>query len=315
MASLNLGGTPSFAGGSGVLTVNNSQINVTAAPGQALARIGHDGTGIATFTGSTMNVGNPTADGADGSLIVAGQPGSIGMLTLNAGSVVNAGYVGVGATMAGPGGTGTLMLNNSTINTTTLEIGASGLLAGNDGVINATGDVIVAGTISPGNSPGRITINCNLISLPGSMFIIDILGSTGDFSFDQLRIGNDSTFSLNNLHVVFNFLGDTDPNAFAATGGFDMDNFIQSLNQQTGEVTGLSNVFAPGQTWDDVLGEGNITAMSPAYDLSNLQVAADGSVTVVAVTTVPEPSTWAMLLLGLFAISSMARRRALSRRR
>ena len=182
-----------------MLTVSNSQINVTAAPGQATVRIGHDGTGIATFTGSTMNVGNPTADGADGSLIIAGQPGSTGMLTLNAGSVVNAGYVGVGATTAGPGGTGTLMLNNSTVNTTTFEIGASGLLAGNDGVINATGDVIVAGTISPGNSPGRITINCNLISLPGSLLIIDILGSTGDFSFDQLRIGNDSTFSLNNL--------------------------------------------------------------------------------------------------------------------
>ena len=44
-----------------MLTVNNSQINITAAPGQATVRIGHDGNGIATFTGSTLNVGNPTA--------------------------------------------------------------------------------------------------------------------------------------------------------------------------------------------------------------------------------------------------------------
>ena len=137
-------------------------------------------------------------------------------------------------------------------------------------MINATGDVIVAGTISPGNSPGRVTINCNLIALPGSLLILDILDSAGDFSFDQLRIGNDSTFSLNDLHVVFNFLGDTDPNAFAATGGFDMDNFIQSLNQQTGEVTGLSSVFAPGQTWNDVLGD-HITAVSD-FDVSNVQI-------------------------------------------
>ena len=57
------------------------------------------------------------------------------------------------------------------------------------------------------------------------------------------------------MHVVFNFLGDTDPNAFAASGGFDLDNFIQSLDQQTGEVTGLSSVFAPGQTWGDVIGD------------------------------------------------------------
>ena len=59
----------SFAGGTGVLTVSNSQINVTAAPGQATVRIGHDGNGIATFTGSTLNVGNPTGAAADGSLM------------------------------------------------------------------------------------------------------------------------------------------------------------------------------------------------------------------------------------------------------
>ena len=87
-------------------------------------RIGHDGNGIATFTGSTLNVGNPIGPAADGSLIVAGQAGSTGTLTLNAGSVVKAGYVGVGATPAGPGGAATLTLNNSSIYTTTLEIGA-----------------------------------------------------------------------------------------------------------------------------------------------------------------------------------------------
>ena len=75
-AGLNVGGTPLLPlAASGVLTVSNSQINVTAAPGQATVRIGHDGNGIATFTGSTLNVGNPTGDAADGSLIVAGQAG------------------------------------------------------------------------------------------------------------------------------------------------------------------------------------------------------------------------------------------------
>jgi hypothetical protein len=106
-----------------------------------------------------------------------------------------------------------------------------------------------------------VTINCNLIMLPGSLLMLEILDSGGRFSFDQLRIGSDSTFDLNEVRVVFNFLGNTDPNAFAASGGFDMDNFIQSLDQQTGEVTGLSSVFAPGQTWDDVIGD-NITAVS-----------------------------------------------------
>ena len=315
-ASLNLGGTPNFGGGTGVLTVDNSQVNLAAAPGHATVRIGHDGNGIATFTGSTLTVGNPTGTAADGSLLIAGQPGSTGVLAVNGGSVVKAGFVGVGATSteALSGGTATLTLNNSTINTNTFAIGVNGVLTGNDGVINASGNVIVAGTISPGNSPGRVTINCNLITLPGSMLVLDILGSAGEFNVDHLRIGNDSTFDLSKLHVVFNFLGDTDPNAFLATGGFDMDNFIQSLNLQTGDVTGLSTAFAPGQTWGNVLDEDNITAVSSVYDLSNLQVSADGAVTVVAVP-VPEPSTWAMLVIGLFMLGSVAQRRAGARRR
>ena len=146
------------------------------------------------------------------------------------------------------------------------------------------------------------------------MLILDILGSGAEFNVDQLRIGKDSTFDLNGLHVVFNFLGDTNPNAFAATGGFDMDNFIQSINVLTGDVTGLSSVFAPGQTWSDVIRGDNITAVSSVYDFSDLHLAADGTVTVVAVP-VPEPSTWAMLVLGLLMLGSMARRHATSRRR
>ena len=308
-ASFNVGGTPVSPGGTGVLTVNNSTINVTAAPGLAAVRIGHDGNGIATFNGSTVTAGNRTGPNADGSLVVAGQPGSTGTLALNSGSVVYAGYVGVGATTAGPGGTATLTLSGSTINTNTFEIGAHGLLNGNDGVINATGQVIVAGTIAPGESPGRITINCDLITLPGSILVLDILGSGATFTVDHLRLGNDSTFNLNGLHVIFNFLGDTDPNAFAATGGFDLDNFLQSLDLQTGDVTGLSSVFAPGETWNDVIQTDDITAVSPVYDLSDVQIAPDGTVTVVA-APIPEPSTWAMFALGLALAGGIARRRA-----
>jgi T5SS/PEP-CTERM-associated repeat protein len=305
VASLNLGGTPNFGGGTGTLAVNNSQVNLTAAPGLATVRIGHDGNAIATFTASNLNVGNPSGVAADGSLLIAGQAGSTGVLALNAGSVVKAGYVGVGATQAGPGGTGTMVLNDSSIYTTTFEVGPGGLLTGNNGVINASGDVIIAGVVSPGNSPGRVTINCNLIMLPGSLLIFEIAANGDGYSFDQLRIGSNSTFDLNAMHVVFSFLGNTDPNAFAATGGLDLDNFLQSQNEQTGAVTGLSSAFAPGQTWADVLTEGNVTTFSPVFGVGKVEISADGAMTI---TPVPEPSTWAMLVVGLFAMAHMARR-------
>jgi T5SS/PEP-CTERM-associated repeat protein len=316
-ASLNVGGTPVNPLGTGTLNVSNSQINVIAQPGLAVMRVGHDGTGTATISQSTVNIGNLTGTAADGSVIIAGQPGSTGTLTLSAGTVLNTGYVGIGATpsavvgVQNPGGTGQLILNNSVVNTTTFEIGALGLLSGDGGVINASGNVIVGGTIGPGNSPGRITINCNLITLDGSRLILDILDTGAGYSIDHLIIGNDATFDLSKLQVVFNFLANTDPTAFAASGGFDLDDFIQSQNLLTGQISGLSTVFGAGQSWSTVIDSSRITAQSDVYDISSLQLRGDGSVAVSA-AAIPEPSTWAMLLIGMGLLGAAARRRTVS---
>jgi hypothetical protein len=281
---------------------------VIAAPGQAIARIGHDGTGTATFTGSTLNLG-------DGALIIAGQPGSTGTLTLNTGSVVNAGYVGVGSTpsttpgVQNPGGQGTLILNNSTVNAiSTFEIGALGVLAGNNGVINVrNGDVIVGGTISPGESPGRIRINCNLISLDGSRLILEVDDNGSGYDIDRLIIGDDSTFDLRQLQIVFSFVGDTDPTAFAASGGFDLDNFLLAGHFNGDPDDPLSTLFASGQTWADVVDFSRVTAESGVFDVSSLSFdGATGSVDVVA-APIPEPSTWALMLVGLLFIASRAK--------
>ena len=197
-ASLNTGGTPLHRLGIGTLDVSGSQINLVAAPGLAIVRVGYDGTGTTTLAGSALNVGNvstvvknpvtgSTQQIGDGAVIIAGQPGSTGTLVLNAGSVVNAGFVGIGVSQPAVviggvvnqvfnGGNGHLILDHSTVNTTTFEIGAGGLLSGDGGVINALGNVIVGGTISPGYSPGRININCDFITLPGSKLILDISG-------------------------------------------------------------------------------------------------------------------------------------------
>lgn len=319
-AGLFVGGAPTGALGAGTLTVSNSQINVIAAPGQASMVVGHDGAGTATITNSTLQIGSPTLlhdgpltlTGGDGSLIIAGQPGSTGTLTLNAGSVVNAGYVGVGASPTGPGGAGHLILNNSTINTTTFEIGALGVLSGDGGTINASGSVLVAGTISPGNSPGRINVNCNFISLPGSRLVLDVLDTGSGFSVDHLIFGSTASFILSDLQIVFNFLGNTDPTAFAASGGFDLDNFLETENLDTGVISGLSTVFGPDQTWTNVIDPSQITLVSSVLGTSNLQLQGDGGFVGYTTAPVPEPSTWAMLGIGLLVLGMMTRRRQIA---
>jgi len=297
---LNIGGSQPNPLGTGTLTVSGgSQITLAALPGKAAVRVGHDGTGTAIFSGSTLNV-------AGGSVLVGELPGSTGTLTLNAGSVVNTSYVGVGASQAGPGGSGHLIVNDSTVNTDTFELGAGGILSGNNGTIHATGDVIVGGTISPGNSPGRLIIHCNIISLDGSMLILDVEGVGEGFDVDKLVIGNDSTFDLHHIGIVFNFLGDTDPEAFAASGGFDLDNFLRT--EVPGGDVGLSAAFAPGETWSDVVDPTKISAVSSMFDVTGLHLEADGSV-VVTTAPIPEPSTWAMLVGGLLLLQGWARRR------
>lgn len=311
-ASMSIGGSPNFPTGTATLNVTNSQINITAATGPATARIGHDGTATATLTNSSLNLSNGTT--ASGSVIIAGLPGSVATMTLNAGSVINAAYVGVGATpsatpgVQNPGGVGRLVLNDSTVNTTTFEIGALGTLSGNNGVINASGDVIVGGTIDPGNSPGRIRINCNLISLPGSVLRLEIQSDgAGGFITDQLVIGDDSTFDFSNFRVVFSFLDDTDVNAFAASGGFDFDNFLRT-GVGTDESQGLSAAFGAGVTWANQINSSLVTVESMAYNVSGLTFGGDGGVTVTA-SRIPEPATWLMVLMGLAAMSTLAKRR------
>ena len=188
--------------------------------------------------------------------------------------MVNAGFVGVGVsqpavvvdgvvTQVFNGDTGHLILNNSAINTTTFEIGALSTLSGDGGTINASGDVIVGGTISPGNSPGRIHINCNIITLPGSKLILAVADIGGSYAFDELIIGTElvraSTFDLAHMQIEFHFLGDTNPLAAAAAlGGLDLDNFLR-VGGTGDETTGLSTLFA-GKTWTDVVDMTQITA-------------------------------------------------------
>ena len=319
-ASLNVGGTSVNPLGNGTLTASgNSAINITAAPGLAVARIGHDGDGSATFNASSLNLSDGTT--RDGSVIIAGQTGSTGLLSLNAGSVVNAAYVGVGATQSAvvnvqnDAGAGHLVINNSTVNTTTFEIGKHGILSGDGGIINATGDVIVGGTIDPGNSPGRIRINCNLVSLSGSQLILDIAYDGTSYVTDQLIIGSESTFHLQDLQIVFNFLGDADPTDFADRGLLNLDTFLRAGDSEhPDDLSGvnLSNLFGDSihadlNRWSDVIGSQSITAVSSSFDITALQFNEDGSFAV-SVNAVPEPPTWVLMLLGLLIMAACTRR-------
>jgi hypothetical protein len=269
-----------------------------------VARIGHDGSGTATFSqGSALNV-------AGGNVIIAGQPGSTGTLTLNSGSVLNADYVGVGSNPGGiDGGNGSLFINDSTVNAATVEIGTYSLLGGNGGLIN--GQVINRGTLSPGNSPGRVKIQGGIINTDGSQILLDVQSDgSGGFLVDQIVLSQNSTYTFDNVAVTFRFLGNTDPVAAGNAGVMDLDTFLRVAT--VGGDAGLSTEFTNGQTWNTLLAQATFSATSPNYDVSNLQLNLDGSGNFSFTATplpVPEPSQWVLSLGGLLAVGALARRR------
>ena len=300
-ASLNLGGTSTNPLGNGTLTVaGGSHINLAAAPGLATFSVARDGTALATFSeGSSIDVG-------DGSTYIGRLAGSNGSLVLNSGASLKAGYVGVGRTPDGDGGTGRLIVSNSTVTANTVEIGTLGYLGGNNGTIN--GNLILHGELNPGESPGRIIINGGLHTGSGHL-VLDVASSGNGYNIDHLILTQGSSFSFTGVEVTFNFLGGVDPNAFVNSGQFDLDNFLQSLNSDGSTISGLSSQFTQGETWSTVFESARFDAASTAYVITDLNFSSNGVVTLVATPAVPEPATWVLLFAGLAVVSGIARPR------
>ncbi len=297
---MSIGGDQFFSGGSGIVSLTGgSSITSSGTQGGSIF-VGRSGSGVLSLAGaSTVNV-------ATSSVRVGTEAGGFGLVTLAGNSTMTAGYIGLAINQGvETGGIATMIVNNSTVNVGTLEVGLLGFLGGNNATIN--GNVILHGTLSPGESPGRININGSIRSGSG-LLVLDIASNgQGGFDIDHLVLTQGSTFDFTGLDVRFNFLGDVNPADFAATGGMDLDNFLQSIDGND-VLSDLSSQFAPGVTWAQWFGASQLSAQSDVYDLSNLSITPDGVVTFTAALSVPEPGSLALVLLALLGVGGLSRR-------
>jgi T5SS/PEP-CTERM-associated repeat protein len=341
-ANLLLGGSSLYPTGSGTLELSGgSRIDILGAAatapgtfGKAALTIGNDngGSGTLTMSGaSTINVGSGTAGAngappvnfqADGAVYVARQAGSVGLLGLSGSSTINAGFVGVGVESAGngktlgtPGGTGTLDLgelgSEGKIVAPRFELGAGSTLTGS-GDIDAgpTGQVVLGGTVVPGKSPGRIRIYCDVTMLAGSRLILEVDGSGADVPIDQLVIGNTSTFDLTQLQIVFAFVGDTNPNEV----DLNLNKYLRTSDPGGANEASLATRFGD-KDWDDFINS-DFAFQSSAFDVTNFRFDPDtGLITGIQASPVPEPATFALVLLAVGLMMATARQRATRRPR
>ncbi|MDQ6625100.1 MAG: putative Ig domain-containing protein [Verrucomicrobiota bacterium] len=226
--NLYLGGSSAGAGGSGVLRLENlSSV-------QAISTTVYSTGGLALGDGNILFGGSLTFLGGFIQFVLTDNTsfpndftlGSGGLLVFTSGhpSTLAGKITGTGGLTKGGSGTlrlgtltltgasnytgptavtgGTLVVNGSITSPVTVGNGAT---LGGSGAVGAV-TVNTGGIVSPGNSPGRLTVNGNYTQAAGANLNIELGGTTAGAGFDQVAVsGTASINGILNVSLVNGF--------------------------------------------------------------------------------------------------------------
>lgn len=275
-------------GSNGVINVSGgASINVTGP--QARVHIGRGGTGVLNLTdggkttltgtgtaGAALNIGNNAVTGGastgNGTVNVIGAGSVLKVQSSTGQATVNVGF---------NGNTGLLnVTNGGRVEAQEVRITATGSLMGN-GTINAL-VTVNGGSIAPGNSPGTLTIDGDLVFNSGTLFT-EIAGLNAG-QFDVLDVNGTASFAAGTF--AFSFI----------------DGFLPASNSQWTFLTAANGISG----WENL--SLTVTGLDSSYSYF---LSSDGSNLAfnVAIAPVPEPETYALMVAGLGFLGFTARRR------
>ena len=325
-----------FVGGS----VGNLSISSGAAASQTSVYLGLAGTGSLTLSGSStlsslgglemayysgstgiLNLGDGTnagklelssgIHGGGGNAVInlnqsshydlsAPISGSVSMNLQGTGTTVLSGsnsYTGPTSVQAGK------LVVNGSLGSSSLTV-SSGAVLGGSGLI--AGNTVIAGTHSPGNSPGVQTFGGDLSYQPGASMIWQLSANTTSNApvvYDQVMVGGNLSFSgPTGLQLVFNDVG----SLVNWTDALWRSNQSWTIYQVSGVTTGLVNL-----TLADYYGlldaTGNGFASSLAGASFSIRQSGQNVVLDYNAAAVPEPSTYALVAFGVMALALLLR--------
>lgn len=315
--SASTGGTAPVGTATGTLTINGG--NLTAGSIILAQRVNGNANGTLNLVGGTTTLTGDLSDGGgtstlilnNGTLDMTGKNigaggATIDTLTLAAGTLKNVAEINGGApvtkstsgvlimdgTLAYTGATtvaaGTLQVRGTLSGTPSVTVAAGAILNGG-GTIN--GSALVSGTLAPGLSPGKLTVNGVAGFDVGSTFAIELNGITAATGYDQLVIGLAGEMQIapgSNLSLALNY-----PAELGAEFTI-VDNF---------GISGISGAFG------NLLDQGNIDAVfnGGTWSFQADYTGGDGNDLTLTVVAVPEPTT-ALTIMGGIGMLALLRR-------
>lgn len=222
----------------GAIVVNNGGAQIDLSSRSADLGIGSlSGAGAVYLGDNALTLGALGMDDSIGGAIQdGGEGGGTGGSLIKAGAgtlVLSGANTYTGATRVDAG---TLLVNGS--------LGGSGVLVddgatlGGSGVVNAAVQVATGGTLSPGNSPGILSLEA-LSLAPGSTTVMEIEGATPGIGHDQLRVASEATLD-GTLELRFGYTP-ADGDRFRL---IEAGRFILAGDAQTGFAEITSNLGA-----------------------------------------------------------------------
>lgn len=300
--ALVIGGSrnPGAGGGAGLLTVSGASFVEVSGAGGLIGvgwASGDAGRGIGDL--SVTGLGSRVAaTGAGAQIVIAGDARTNGLAYVGPGaSLISADLIGVahdGTTSTGGAG---MLFVDGLARAQTCAIGTTGLMGGT-GVYVC--DAFVRGILSPGRSPGRLTLNGALDSDGGRILLEVQALAGGGYAVDELLLLDPDRVSLGHVGIEFSFLGDTDPNAFFAAGLFEVASFFK-VDDGAGGVRGI------GPERFDWFDAANFSARSDRYRFDSFSfTAADGAH--FSAVAIPAPASLALALMALGSLCGVRRR-------